>query len=169
MPDDTFASFAKRLDVFANGLKDPELRRVMGKLGDEAVKKDVPKAAAADLGGDDRFSGWKGPRFEAEVKHQGPGSIVVQPKPRSRGMVRVAQSGRNQGNASGFAGPGLNVRTGRRSRGGIRQTGVRRSARWNGRTQPKHTWDDAEKIIDRETPKRVDEEVTRVKRKAFGY
>lgn len=167
MPNDTFASFGRRLDVLVNGLKDPELRGAMKRVG-EASQKDADRAARADLGGDNRFSGWARAPLVTELKHPGAGQVEVRPTGRARGPWRVAESGRNRGDARGFQGPGLNVRTGRRSRGGVRQTGVRRGSRWNGMTAPKHTWSDAEALIERAAPKRVDDEVARAIRKAMG-
>ncbi len=165
MPNDTFASFAKRLDTFMDGLKNPELERVMRTIG-KAAEKDVERAVDADIGGN-TFSGWPKATITTEQHHPAQGQVEVRPRGKARGPVRVAESGRNQGNASGFAGPGLNVRTGNRSRGGVRQTGVRRSKRWNGVTAPKYTWSDAEKVIERETPKRLETEIRRAIRKAF--
>lgn len=167
MPNDTFASFGRRLDVLVNGLRDPELKGVMKRVG-EAAQKDAEKAARADLGGDLLFSGWKKNPFVTELKHPAEGQVQVRPRGRARGMVRVAEEGRNRGNTGLFAGPGLNVRTGRNSRGGVRQTGVRRSKRWNGMTAPKHTWSDAEALIEKASPKRIDDEVRKAIRKAMG-
>lgn len=164
---DSFASFGAKLDLLTNGLKNPALKGAMQRVG-EAAQKDADEAARGDLGGDNKFSGWARAPLVTEIKHQSEGVIEVRPPGKARGPWRVAESGRNQGETGLALGPGLNVRTGRRSRGGVRQTGVRRGSRWNGRTAPKHTWSDAEKIIERETPKRVDVEVAKAIRKAMG-
>ena len=168
---DTFASFRRRVDVFVDGLSDPELRKVMARLGD-AAKADANKAAEADLGGDNKFSGWARAPLDTEYKHQGEGQIEVRPTSRARGPWRVAESGRNRlGASGGFQGPAINRRTGAtmRTKTGKFRNSRARARRWNGITAPKHTWSDAEKLIEKATPDRVETEVARAKRKAFGY
>jgi hypothetical protein len=94
MPTDTFASFAKRVDAFATGLKDPHLRQVMTKIGVEA-KGDAVPVVAADLGGDDRFSGWAKAPLATRFQHAGPGRIAFGPTKRSAGPWTVAERGRD--------------------------------------------------------------------------
>lgn len=163
---DSFASFGKKLDVFMNGLRDPELRKVMTKVGN-AAQKAAERAASADLGGDPKFSGWK-PTLDTQVVHLGEGRIQIRPTRSSAGPWTVAERGRNQGDAGGFAGPGVNRRTGATSRtksGRLRK--VRQgSKRWNGRTAGKGTATEATAQMERETPPIFERAVADAIRKA---
>lgn len=94
MPTDTFKSFAKRLDAMATGLKDPHLKGVMTGVG-VAAKADAFKAAAADLGGDDVFSGWAKAPLGTRFQHSGQGRISFGPTKRGAGPWTVADRGRN--------------------------------------------------------------------------
>lgn len=90
------------------------------------------------LGGDAKFSGWD-PEIELQVKETRSGGAVMMPTRTGAGPATVAVKGRNQGNATGFAGPAINRRTGmttRNKRGNLirRRTAHRQ---WNGRTDPK--------------------------------
>jgi hypothetical protein len=163
---DTFASFAAKLDRFANGLRDPELRKVMDQAG-KAAQKTAERAASADLGGDPKFSGWA-PTLDTKIAHVGEGKVVVHPTRSSAGPWTVAEQGRNQGNAGGFAGPGVNRRTGLTSRtksGKLRK--VRQAGRrWNGRTAGKGTASKATAAMERETPRIIEDGVRRAIREA---
>lgn len=94
LPTDTFASFVKRVDAMATGLKNPHLRTVMTGVGVEA-KGDAFKAVAADLGGDDRFSGWSKAPLGTRFNHVGEGRIAFGPTKRGAGPWTVAERGRN--------------------------------------------------------------------------
>jgi hypothetical protein len=155
-----------RLTALAKSHQDPGLRQVMERLG-KLADQDAQRAARADLGGDNKFSGWDRAPLATEISHLREGQVEVRPTGRGRGPWRVAESGRNRGGGGLTLGPGLNVRTGRRSRGGIRQTGVRRSSRWNGMTAPKNTWSDAVAITTKETPARIRKESLKVITTAF--
>jgi hypothetical protein len=163
---DTFASFGRKLDLFAKGLQDPELRQVMAKVG-HVAQRAATRAASSDLGGDPKFSGWK-PTLDTKVEHIGEGRIQIRPTRSSAGPWTVAEQGRNQGNSGGFAGPGVNRRTGATSRtksGRLRK--VRQgSKRWNGRTAGKGTASKAEAQMERETPPIFDAAVREAIRKA---
>jgi hypothetical protein len=135
---DTFASFAKRLDKFVDGLSGAELRKVMTDVG-VAAKKDAASAASADLGGDPKFSGWA-PTLDTRFDHVGEGRVSFHPSKRAAGPWTVAQSGRNP---------------------------KRGKRRYNGRTQGKGTADDALRVIERESPKRIEDAVKRAIRKSF--
>jgi hypothetical protein len=164
---DSFASFARKLDKLTDGLRDPQLRKVMERLGDDA-QKIAEREASADLGGDPKFSGWK-PPLDTQVKHLGEGRIQLRPTRSSAGPWTVATVGRNQGNAGGFAGPGINTRTGLTSRtksGGLRKMRGRRAKRWNGRTQGKGTADRVQTRIGRDMPDLFEKHVRDAIRKA---
>ena len=115
------------------------------------AKEEAAKAAGADLGGDDRFSGWAKAPLVTRYDIVGPGRVSFHPTPKSAGPWTVANDGRNQA-----AGPAI---------GGKGKRGSRK--RWNGRTRGKGTADDALKAIEPKVPKIVDDQVARAIRKAF--
>jgi hypothetical protein len=135
MATDTFASFGARVGRFQESLKDDAISHALGKM----AKTEATKAASADLGGDPKFSGWA-PTLDTRYEIIGPGRISFHPTKRSAGPWTVAESGRNQGNASGVSGPGISQATGETSRtssGALRKVRGRKSKRWNGRTRGK--------------------------------
>ena len=160
---DDLRSFAVAMNEAARSLTGPQLTDVMTKVG-VALKPLGRDAASRDLGSDAKFSGW--PKAALEVAfspHRQPGGITFHRAGRSAGPWRVAEFGRNQGDASGFAGPGVNRRTGetlRTASGGVRRVRGARSRKWNGRTRGKGTWSEAERLIGSRAPAVVDREVT---------
>ena len=144
---ETFASFNRKVTAFQKELGDDAMGHAVGKM----AKDEAFKAAAADLGGDDRFSGWAKAPLVTRYDIIGPGRVSFHPTPRSAGPWTVAESGRNQA-----AGPAI----GSKGKRGTRK-------RWNGRTRGKGTATDALKAIDREAPKVVDRQVDRAIRKVF--
>lgn len=127
-------------------------RRDMGMAVAEAAKPEGYRAAAEDLGGDPKFSGWR-PWLELQVKPKNYGAVIL-PTRQSAGPWTVAQFGRNQGNGGGgaFFGPGANRRTGttrRRKDGSVAKVRAFKARRWNGRTAGKGTADDARKRFER--------------------
>lgn len=54
------------------------------------------QAIAADLGGDNRFSGWKRVRLTVGFEHTGPGKITLEPRNNSVGPFQVAEQGRTR-------------------------------------------------------------------------
>lgn len=168
MADDTFASFAAKLDKFTKSFSDPELKGVMTKVGANA-KRIAEAEASADLGGDPKFSGWK-PTLDTRFDHIGEGRISFHPTRSGAGPWTVAEFGRHQGNAGGFSGPGIGRRTGFTSRtksGGLRKVRATTGKRWNGTTRGKHTASRALARIDRETPPIIEAAVTRTVRSLF--
>lgn len=124
-------------------------RRDMGRTIAEAAKPEGYRAAAADLGGDPKFSGWR-PWLELQVRSK-PYGAAIMPTRNSAGPWTVAQFGRNT-----MAGPRTRIdrRTGNTrqlKRGGV--SIVRSRRRWNGVTAGKGTADDArerfEKVAER--------------------
>lgn len=163
---DTFASFNVKLSKFQKSLTDDALMHDIGKM----AKREANKAASADLGGDPKFSGWK-PELKTAYDIVRPGVLSFRPAGRAAaGPWTVAERGRNQGNASGFSGPGINRRTGATSRtksGGVRKTRAFGAKRWNGVTAGKGTASDAVAAIEAKVPKLVDQRVGRAIRKTF--
>jgi hypothetical protein len=140
----------------------------MAEVGRAAVS-DARSAVPPDLGGDHRFSGW--PRAELDVKfshHRTPGAVTVHPTRRGSGPWRVAEEGRNQNK---FQGPSINVRTGetyRTKKGAISRRRHRRR-RWNGTTEGKDTWSDAERLMAARTPQRVAQGLNRLIRETMRF
>jgi hypothetical protein len=163
---DTFASFNARIDRFTHELGDDALGHAIGKM----AKEEANKAASADLGGDDMFSGWSKAPLVTRYDIVGPGRVSFHPTPRSAGPWTVAEVGRHQGNAGGFSGPGVSRSTGETARtksGGVRKVRARKGSKWNGRTKGKGTATKAVSAIDRRLPKVVDDQIARAIRKVF--
>ena len=144
---DTFASFNAKVVKFQRELGDDALGHALGKM----AKDEAKKAASADLGGDDKFSGWAKAPLVTRYDIVGPGRVSFHPTPRSAGPWTVAQSGRNQA-----AGPAIGSKGKRGSR-----------RRWNGRTEGKGTADDALNAIEPKVPKLAQQQVARAIRKVF--
>lgn len=96
------------------------------------------------------------------------GGVMIIRDRRGAGMVRLLDRGRNMGQAAGFAGPGMNKKTGITSRtksGGLRKVkdqttggyGTTTGKRWNGYTAAEHTWADALKLMRAAAPSAVHE------------
>lgn len=124
-----------------------------------AVKPLATKAAVADLGANAAFDHWHkrggGDVIPLTVRFTMHGgnrpSLTMHRDGKSAGPWRVAEQGRNQGNVAGFAGPGINHRTGvtaRTKSGNLRKTRITKARRWNGRTDGKDTWSDAIKLME---------------------
>lgn len=146
---DSFASFAAKLDKAAANWTGPELKAAMTRVGEQA-QQIAEKAASADLGGDPKFSGWA-PRLETQIKHTGPGAILIQPGRFAAGAWTVAEFGRNS-----QEGPRPTVRLTRK--GTVSRA---RQKRWNGRTPAKHTASDAVKVMNVDIPKAIEKEWAR--------
>ncbi len=166
------AAFTRDFDKMVGDLTGPEKRKITRAQAEEA-QKIAAKAAAHDLGGDRAFSGWNRHGripLDTVIRPARDGNTLLTPTKGSAGPWTVAEFGRNQGNAGGFAGPGINTRTGITSRtksGGVRRVRARRARRWNGTTQPKDTASEAIRVMDRVLPPIADEAVTKVIRKRF--
>lgn len=155
MPNDTFKSFAGRVDKAIASFGGAELKKAMDRLGVEA-KKDAMHAASMDLGGDPKFSGWPG-SLDTRFDHVGQGRISFHPTPRSAGKWTVAEYGRH----TGIGPPAVRLtKSGRVSRARVRK--------WNGRTAGKGTATEAVSVIQRETPQRAEAEIAKALKKAFG-
>lgn len=154
----SFEAFGKELDKVAKKL-DADGRRKITREMAEAGQKIADKAASADLGADRAFSGWTRANhitLDTQLKAGANESTLLIPTRSSAGPWTVAEFGRNQGNAPGFSGPGINTRTGLTSRtksGAVRKVRVRQAHRWNGTTRPKHTASDAQAVMEHELPK----------------
>ena len=141
------SSFGRKMDALADRLGgDAALKAIATKIG-VAAKASAMKAAQADLGGDNRFSGWAKAPLTTRFDHVSPGAIEFKPGPRAGGPWRVAESGRRAGMSRGTR---------------------KRRSRYLGATKGKGTWSDALKVVEREMPGRVQDEVVKQLRKTFG-
>ncbi len=150
----SFAAFERELARFGRELEREEKRRITGEQA-QAMQRIATRVASQDLGGDPKFSGWA-PPLDTQLKHLRDGATLLTPTKTSAGPWTVAEIGRNQGNAGGFAGPGVSATTGRTARnkdGSLRKVRARKAKRWNGYTAGKGT---ATKVR-RETERLVDE------------
>lgn len=153
----------------AKDMEAGEKRRITREQA-EAARKLAAGTAAADIGGS--FSGWRRGNpieLDTQIKTTRNNGAVLFPTKTSAGPWTVAEKGRNQGNAGGFAGPGIgrNGLTARTKSGGLRKVRARKAKRWNGRTDPKHTASEAVAAMERELPKIAEDGYRRVLRKHF--
>lgn len=105
------------------------------------ARKIADKEIAADTGGDRQFSGWPG-TIDLSIRPKRYGAVLLPADRLSAGKLTTLTIGRNQGGATGFAGPGINRRTGLTSRtkaGNVRKVRATRSKRWTGYTAGKGT------------------------------
>lgn len=162
------AAFRTEVVKLGKELSTTEAKRITREMAEKA-QRITQQAAAADLGGDAKFSGWR-PRLDTQIKPTRDYGHVLMPTRSSAGPWTVAERGRNQGNASGFSGPGINVRTGRTARtksGAVRKVRARQARRWNGRTIGKRTASDAIRQMERWLPRIAEDGLDRVIRKHF--
>ena len=162
----SFAQFERKIAAVQDelsGAAGEARRKRIGKL----AQGDVDEAVHGTLG-DDSMSGWK---RGAPIPIKGASQLVGDTEVlvsagKASGPMRVLQSGRNQGNAGGMAGPGVSAdgTTRRNKNGTVRKVRARKARRWNGTTAGKGTWSKADALIAARTPARVHAEV----RKALG-
>ena len=167
---DSFESFNKKLAKMEAELSGPRLKRHMGDIG-KMSKRVAANAAQSDLGGDGEFSGWPGDlgtRFE----HLADGVLSFKPKSKkAAGKWTTVTEGRNRG-MGGFAGPGINRRTGLTSdaiRSGerkVQRQRKRKAKRWNGYTDGKGTADRATATIEKNV-ERMNREFVQAATKPF--
>lgn len=175
-------------------MSEDEIKKRLTKVGMALKPIGLRAAAGTEVGGDLMLTGsrpgegWKGPGpLQLSFKANGRG-LLMHRSGRSAGVWRVAEEGRNQGNATGFSGPGVNRATGEtqfrkssapkagtRMVGGIaitvpsggllpvtRKVRAFKRKRWNGTTDGFGTWTAAVDAMNAEAPKIV----TRITRQA---
>jgi hypothetical protein len=168
----SFAEFGAELGRMAKDLTVDEKSNITKAMGRDA-RKLADAESSRDLGGDHAFSGWRRGRptpAATQLIDGRAGATIFAPTKRSAGIWTTANQGRNQGNASGFSGPGVNRDTGMTARtktGRVRKVRARKARRWNGYTTGKNTADRAIKQMERKLPKVADREVRKVMRKRF--
>ncbi len=169
----TFPELGRRVELLQKQVGGRGLKELTTAVAVK-TKGDPHDAAQADpMNGS--FSGWRrGNPIELTARYNQweskPGVFEVVPTPKAGGPWRVAESGRNQGNASGFSGPGINTRTGVTSftkAGKVRKVRARKARRWNGTTRGFDTWSDAEKLMEARVPLRVQVQVSKVLGRVF--
>jgi hypothetical protein len=167
----TFASlkaYGAAIDQMAKEIEQETKTRVALEMAQKA--QSIAQAeASADIGGS--FSGWKrGNPIElvTQIKKTKTGYAVI-PTKASAGPWTVADRGRNQGNAGGFAGPGISKKgtTSRTKSGGVRKVKAFKAKRWNGTTSGFHTADRALDRMDSELPKIAEREVRQIEARHF--
>lgn len=135
-------------------------RRDMGRAVAEAVRPEGYRAAAAKLGGDPKFSGWR-PWLELRVKTN-PRGATLHPTRQSAGPWTVAEIGRNQNAGPSPRESTISIKTGRRKRAG------RRFRRWNGQTSGFGVASDAKNRFERAADDPANDEVRKVVRRHFS-
>jgi hypothetical protein len=163
----SFAAFGRQLELMQREIDATADRKILLPMAEKAQK--IGKTyAAGHVGADLKFSGWA-PTLVTEIKVAN-SAVIVHPTRQSAGPWTVSERGRNQGNASGFAGPGINRRSGLTSRtksGGIRKQRMRQTKRWNGVTEGRQTATRAQAHIDRVLPPVGEAGFRKIARKHF--
>jgi hypothetical protein len=146
-----------------------EITHIMGREAEKATHGVMVRALGTKRG----FSGWRRGKtipINTRLIDGRKGATIMAPTKSSAGIATTAQHGRNQGNARGFQGPGVNRRTGATARtptGRVRKVRAVKARRWNGVTRPMHTTDQAVRAMERAVPKVTDRAVRRVIAKRF--
>lgn len=172
---ESLTTFADTLGKLGKELSDDEKRKITKRMA-EAGQKIAVAAASADLGGNPEFSGWKH-RSLADMKIR-PGRDNTHwlfPTKKSGGPWKVAEQGRNQGDARGrggtqvFFGPGVDRKDGSTFRTKTGKVLVRRTKRkrWNGYTKGKGTATKATGQMNAKLPDLAEREVLRAIGKRF--
>jgi hypothetical protein len=165
MAGNDFAAFAAKMQAVQRDLSGVTSRQQMARVGAK-LAPEIDQAVRADIG-DNSMSGWRrsGPiQVVGTSRPLSDHSVVVEPVRAAKGPMAVLERGRNQGNASGFSGPGVNRKTGttrRTKSGAVGKVRAFKAKRWNGTTRGKGTMADASQAIRRRAPGLVEDEVVR--------
>lgn len=163
----SFADFGNAFDKMAKDIEQESKTRIALQMATKA-KAIAEAAAAADLGGDAKFSGWK-PALDTHIKSIKDGYVMM-PTKSGAGPWTVAEKGRHHGSGGGFQGPGVNRSTGTTSRtksGGLRKVRASKGTRWNGYTNPKHTATKAVERMENELFPIADIQIRRIEQRHF--
>ena len=159
---ESFADLQRKLLAVERDLEGRASRSAMARVG-RALRPEIDRAVSGTLG-DLSMSGWRrsGP-IDIVGSHRvlDDATVLIEPVKRAKGPMAVLERGRNQGNASGFSGPGISAdgTTRRNANGSIRKVRARKGRRWNGTTQGKGTMGDAARVIADKAPKLIAAEV----------
>lgn len=135
-------------------------RRDMGRAVAEAVRPEGYRAAAAKLGGDPKFSGWR-PWLELKVRTNSSGA-TLHPTRQSAGPWTVADIGRNRNAGPSLRESNISIKTGRRKRAG------RRFKRWNGQTEGFGVASDAKRRFERAAEDPANDEIRKIVGRHFS-
>lgn len=163
----SFADFGDALDKMAKDIERESKTRIASEMAKRA-QAIAETQASADLGGDPKFSGWK-PPLGTHIKPIKTGMLVL-PTRSGAGPWTVANQGRNQGNASGFSGPGISKKSGLTKKlksGGVGKVKAFKSKRWNGTTKGKHTADKAVARMERELYPIAEIQIRKIEQRHF--
>ena len=149
-----------KLDRLMAGVTGKALEAAMHKAGKKG-KGLADKAVAADIG-DMSMSGWRRSK-PIEIKSRydmlGESGLMIRPARSAVGPMRVLESGRNSAAGPRMTGPRL-LKSGKASKA--------KQKRYNGRTDGKGTWSDAEDAMNKELPDIVAKAVREQYRKLWG-
>ena len=157
-----FASLNRKLEAVSRDLSGTTSRAQMKRVGVK-VQPLIDRAVTSSIG-DLSMSGW---RRGAPIQIKGTSrttsdhAVLVEPVKSAKGPMAVLERGRNMGNASGMAGPGVSAdgTTRRNKNGSVRKVRARKSKRWNGYTPAKHTMTDASQLIKDKAPGLIADEL----------
>lgn len=142
-----FAALERKVELLAKEFSGTAGKRRLNAVAAE-TKKDVDEAVKADLG-DQSMSGW---RRSKPINLKGRYDLIddhsFRVTPNVSGPMVVLEEGRNRGKS------GPVQRRNKRGR-------LMRAKRWNGHTQPKHTWSEATALMQRRVAERVDRQVVK--------
>ena len=147
----SFAEFGAELDKMAKSIDNAT--KLIARAMAERAQSIAQASAAADLGGDLKFTHWA-PTAETKIKTI-PNGAVLMPTKSGAGVWTVANQGRHN-TSGGFSGPGINVKTGLTKKLKSGKVGKVKSfkggKRWNGTTQGMDTADKAVAKMEAELP-----------------
>lgn len=135
----SFGGDASSFGKLAADLTDMKsLDAILSRRAEAAANAVASRTLGADRKHTGKGRGWGVP-LDVKTKRLREGNgIIVHPTRFSAGPWTEVEVGRNQGNAVGFAGPGVNRKTGLTARtkaGGVRKVRAVRGRRWNGTTR----------------------------------
>lgn len=167
----SFGEFERTLVKVSQEIRDDVSLEITREQGERA-EQILHEVADADIGAGS-FSGWKrgSPiRVDAQLRTVRRTATLFAPTRQAAGVITVANEGRNQGNASGFAGPGVNRRTGMTARtraGAVRRVRALTARRWNGTTRGYRTGDKVVARMEQELPPIAERRVRRALQRRF--
>ena len=147
---ESFGDFSRKLTALEKELDGAGKKRMLDTLG-KGGKEDAYAAVAGDLGDHSMSHWWRGRPIDINARYDVKGdSVEITPAGRARGPWRVLEDGRKGGGSHDL------VLVGR-----VRKDGTRRArsrGRTSGATRGKGTWTDAERLLEKNTPKRAEQE-----------
>ena len=165
---DDLKSFLVRVDKFYDFALDDQAVAKIARIVGVAAKGDASQAFAADWGHGDKFHHWNAPATTAFNPVDGsPGQIKFGASGKGMGPWVVAQIGRHQGVGDEMTVKFRPVVAKYKKNGQLSKRQPRRR-KWNGTTEGRDSWSDAEAAIGDKTPGRVNTEVEAAMRRAFG-